>query len=310
MVEQSRPAWLWRSAQIACATLVVLCVCAAAQAATVEPLYGKGLLWRVEQTGLRPSYLFGTLHSSDPRVTRLPEPVAAVFGNATSLTIEVVRTPAVEAELLHARLLERGDNLAALVGPERFERVKEVGARYGLAEAQLRQFKPWALMTLFSVPPAELLGRRSSTALPLDWMLQERAEQRGIPVYGLESAAEQIGLFDELGAEAQIALLDDAITQNPRVDWWWQSFRDAYLARDVSAIFSLMTGQMAADDDELGRRFMRRAVDERNLRMVERMASRLAEGDAFIAVGSLHLRGEQGLLNLLAQRGYRVTRVY
>ena len=78
----------------------------------------------------------------------------------------------------------------------------------------------------------------------------------------------------------------------------------------MSAIFSLMTGQMAADDDELGRRFMRRAVDERNLRMVERMASRLAEGDAFIAVGSLHLPGEHGLLNLLAQRGYRVTRVY
>ena len=199
MVEQSRSAWPWRLAQIAFTTLVVLCVCAAAQAATVEPLYGKGLLWRVERTGLPPSHLFGTLHSSDPSVTRLPEPVAAVFATAASLTIEVVRTPAVEAELLRARLLERGDNLAALVGPDRFERVKEVGARYGLAEPQLQQFKPWALMTLFSVPPAELLGRRNGAALPLDWMLQQRAEQRGIPVYGLESAAEQISLFDELG---------------------------------------------------------------------------------------------------------------
>ena len=157
MVEQSRSAWPSRLAQIACTTAcVVLCVLRGRTGATVEPLYGKGLLWRVERTGLPPSHLFGTLHSSDPSVTRLPEPVAAVFATAASLTIEVVRSPAVEAELLRERLLERGDNLAALVGPERFERVKQVGARYGLAEAQLRQFKPWALMTLFSVPPAAL----------------------------------------------------------------------------------------------------------------------------------------------------------
>ena len=53
-----------------------------------------------------------------------------------------------------------------------------------------------------------------------------------------------------------------------------------------------------------------RLLDERNARMVERMAPRLTEGDAFIAVGALHLPGERGILNLLAERGYRIFRVY
>jgi hypothetical protein len=46
------------------------------------------------------------------------------------------------------------------------------------------------------------------------------------------------------------------------------------------------------------------------LRMVERMIPRLAEGDAFVAVGALHLPAERGILNLLAERGYRISRVY
>ena len=44
--------------------------------------------------------------------------------------------------------------------------------------------------------------------------------------------------------------------------------------------------------------------------MVDRMAPRLAEGNAFIAVGALHLPGEKGVLNLLQQGGYRVSAVY
>jgi uncharacterized protein YbaP (TraB family) len=44
--------------------------------------------------------------------------------------------------------------------------------------------------------------------------------------------------------------------------------------------------------------------------MVERMDGLLQEGDAFVAVGALHLPGRQGILQLLADRGYRVTRVH
>jgi uncharacterized protein len=68
--------------------------------------------------------------------------------------------------------------------------------------------------------------------------------------------------------------------------------------------YTLLTEQRTAIEDDVYR------VAERNLRMVERMTDRLAEGGAFVAVGALHLPGERGILNLLAGRGYRISRVY
>ena len=88
---------------------------------------------------------------------------------------------------------------------------------------------------------------------------------------------------------------------------------EAYLSRELGS-YTLMTEEMTAIDDPLYRaqvdELVRELLDERNARMVERMAPRLTEGDAFIAVGALHLPGERGILNLLAERGYRIFRVY
>jgi len=49
--------------------------------------------------------------------------------------------------------------------------------------------------------------------------------------------------------------------------------------------------------------FDRRLLFDRNARMVARMQPQLKSGQAFVAVGALHLYGEQGLLSLLTARG-------
>jgi uncharacterized protein len=261
-------------------------------------VYGQGLLWRVDGTDVPPSHVFGTAHSKDPRITRLAKPVAAAFETAKSLAIEIVHTPEVDGVVGWALKIP-GGNVERLVGPERFGQIRAAGARYGSRPEALRQFKPWALYLLFSLPPAEI--RDSKPAL--DFVLQESAEERGIPVYGLESVQEQLAMFDDLDLDRQVALLDAALAENWRIDCWWQALKDVYLAGELG-FYTLLTEQRAAVEDDVYR------VAERNSRMVERMTDRLAEGGAFIAVGALHLPGERGILNLLARRGYRISRVY
>src|SRR5258707_7756075 len=56
--------------------------------------YNKGLLWKIERPGQnpaqKPSHLFGTIHTSDPRVVNLPPPVREAFDAARSFTMEVI----------------------------------------------------------------------------------------------------------------------------------------------------------------------------------------------------------------------------
>ena len=86
---------------------------------------------------------------------------------------------------------------------------------------------------------------------------------------------------------------------------------DAYLARDLAAIRRLSEEMQSASSERRQEELlMKRALTERNPRMVERMRPLVDAGGAFIAVGALHLAGDAGVLSLLAQKGYRLARVY
>ena len=54
----------------------------------------------------------------------------------------------------------------------------------------------------------------------------------------------------------------------------------------------------------------RSIVENRSVVMAHRLFMPLREGRAFVGVGAMHLYGGRGLLSLIAQQGYRVSRVY
>src|SRR5438874_12600759 len=49
---------------------------------------GKGLLWKLEKPGERPSLLFGTMHMTDPRVTALPPSAQKAFEAAGTIVMQ------------------------------------------------------------------------------------------------------------------------------------------------------------------------------------------------------------------------------
>jgi uncharacterized protein YbaP (TraB family) len=277
-----------------------------------EVPFGKGILWRVQPKDAAPdaapNHLFGTMHITDERVTTLAPPVRAAFDGAKSATFEIIMTDEARQAMGQAMVLRDGRTLDAILGPENFAEVAEAGRRYGFDPTHLRFFKPWALATIFSIPQAEM-ARNAGGNLPLDQALQVEAAMQGKPVHALETPEEQLALFNDMPEDNQIAMLNSAIEQNGMIETLFEEMTRQYLDRDTGGIYSRMQAQRDAQP-ELMELFLRRFNDERNQIMADRMAGRLAEGGAFIAVGALHLPGEHGLLSLLSQRGYSVERVY
>lgn len=267
--------------------------------------FGQGLLWRIEGANAPASHVFGTVHLADPRVTRLPTSVARELNRARSLSLEVTLDAASILGLANRMLYTDGRDLAGVAGIELYEKAAALTAGLGLPDPLLRMFKPWAVALVLSAPPQDPSG-------VLDFTLARMAREQGKPVHELEGMDEQVSVLESIPEAEQVALLRHAVDNRERLAYFVGRVIEAYLARDLTAMWRISEESAGKGEDEqrLNEMFARRLIYERNARMVKRMEPRLGEGGAFIAVGALHLYGSQGVLALLEGRGYRVTRVY
>jgi uncharacterized protein len=281
---------------------------AGASSATGGESFERGLLWKLERAGAPVSYLFGTFHTSDPQVLALPEPVTQAFDAATTVCIEVEITTRVMAELLVAMLATLDTSVKKVLPPDVFDAAVAHASHYYRHPDRIAGLKLWALISVFSVPPSK---QRQAFAAEdfLDLWLEREAERRGKTVCGLETGAEQVAALDGLPVAAQIAMLKE-IMQSGDPEAAFAAMRTLWLARDIGALAAGWEASLARLDPAHAAALRSSIIDDRNRRMVERMAPRLAEGNAFIAVGALHLPGENGILRLLEQQGYAVTAVY
>jgi hypothetical protein len=196
-----------------------------------------------------------------------------------------------------------GRSLEEVVGGALYAETVEAMANLGMPEEAIKDFKPWAVVTLLSVPPAK-------TGEFLDLRLYKAAVASGKDVFGLESIEEQLAVFENLTQREQVALLRETLDVREELPAVFERLIGAYLERDLDQLLRLSDEYLRGGDEELAKRFRVSALDVRNERMVERMDSYLADGDCFIAVGALHLPGRDGILNRLRGAGYQVERLY
>jgi uncharacterized protein YbaP (TraB family) len=293
--------------------LVIVRIAAAAFAALVfawthpasAQRFDHGLLWRIEGGGAQASHVFGTIHVSDKRVTQLPPVVARVLDEARSLSIEIGFDPSNLMALAKRMVFLDGRDLPGAVGPELYGKTAALTANLGIPEPALRLFRPWAIALLLSMPqqnPAEIL----------DHVLATTARAQGKPVHELETVEEQISVFEGMQDGDQVVILRQAVENYEHMPRAIERVIQAYIGRDLAAM-SRISDEVPGGGTEarrLNEIVNRRLINERNVRMAERMQARLKEGGALIAIGALHLYGERGVLAELERRGWRVTHVY
>ena len=171
---------------------------AAARAARADELTdGQGLLWRVERDGLAPSYLFGTIHSTDDDATAMARRAGELAAKAQVVATELggpfdpVDRGALAAKLL-AAAIDRGDDtfqpdLAGAAGAP----VEALLGAHGVPKELAHHLKLWFLAASVEAPLCE--QAREQAGLPeVDEIIAEAGAAAKIPVVGLETADEQL----------------------------------------------------------------------------------------------------------------------
>src|SRR3546814_13356808 len=83
-----------------------------------------------------------------------------------------------------------------------------------------------------------------------------------------------------------------------------------YVDGNLALSYALWERRLSHLGPALAQRHTDRLLNDRNRRMVERMVPYMEQRSAFVAVGALHLPGEQGILRPLEQQIGTVTRLH
>jgi uncharacterized protein YbaP (TraB family) len=256
--------------------------------------------FEITRSGEVVGYLVGTMHSEDPRVLAVLDDLAPLVADVDVVAIELVPDGATLLAVGAATLLPAGEVLSEWLGPQRFSALREVADQRGLPLALLERLKPWAAAVMLAVPPMEG-GEVLDTALFLS--AQAAARQ----VVGLETAAEQVQVFDAMPVELQIALLDAVIKNAELLPMQIAELTVAFLSGDLAKIDRVARSQYAGMSSALQAWFERELLQRRNERMLTRALPLFAQQRVLIAVGAMHLGGDVGLVAGLRQRGFAVT---
>ncbi|WP_340116827.1 TraB/GumN family protein [Pelagibius sp. 7325] len=298
-----------RGAAIAFALLTAACSAPLPMPPPMDIPHGHGRLWQVDHPGAPPSYIFGTMHVTDPRVYALPQAVETAFTEADIAIFEVdYRRPMSLEKRRQYIELPKGQSLEDVIGSSTYRDLRRLIFRHRLPLYNYFREQPWVSWVALSGREISI-GQTESPEKPIldDWLIV-RARKANREVDFLETAQEQWQSFAGIPMDDQVAMLRSAIETyydgRLRVD------RVAvYVEGNLALSYALWEHSLSHLGPVLARQYTDRLLNERNHRMVERMLPYFERHSAFVAVGALHLPGEEGVLRLLEQRGYTLTRL-
>ena len=273
------------------------------------------ILWKVEHEGTPPSYLFGTVHLTDERISRLSPAVQLALKESKTIALEVSdldekATAAVLAKSAPLVMYTDGRRLDRQLSPSEYEVVKGIIQRSGMPADLAAQFKPWIITMIMSVSDCERAKVQAGERV-LDMQIAEIGKKRGMEVLGLETIPEQLKALAEVPEEQQINMLRASLKFADRTNDMMETLVQLYLKRKIAAAmpFQMAMARKMGITDESFVGYQQKLLIERNEKMAATALPLLEKGNLFIAVGALHLSGQLGLVALLRNAGYTVTAI-
>lgn len=182
----------------------------------------EAVLWKIEKSGVAPSYLLGTMHLSDPRISRLSARQQDLIAHSKSVALEVAdlsekAVGEAMAKAGHLLLYTDGRTLNAQLSDDEFKVVQRLVKEAGMPEDASGLVKPWLVSMLLATSDCER-KQVVAGAKVLDLQVAEEAKKHGLTVKGLETIEQQLESLASIADDQQVAMLKDGIKYADRTD--------------------------------------------------------------------------------------------
>lgn len=226
------------------------------------------LLWEVKAPRTKKiSYVFGSMHSNDPRLFNFPDSLYTAFASVEAVVLETDVT----------QIYDQYDVRLNLFNFDLFDKKRSFAS------------SKKATQTVY--------GSEDGRPQFLDAYFQQTGYCGGKGFYPLETVQDQLKL-------AENPELFNTRTAINGLFFTKEAFIQTYINGDIASLTNMLKSQFKSAPDAYDE-----LITKRNQTMAKGLDTLMRKRSVFCAIGSGHLYGTDGVLQLLRQKGFQVRSV-
>ena len=192
---------------------------------------------------------------------------------------------------------------AWIIKPAAWDALSKWAAERGLNAGVFNRYRPWFVALTVSATEYAALGAEPDRGV--DQLFEKRAEKDGKPGEGLETLAMQMGLFTALTEAQQQELLEQTLAEVKSLPAQFQKMITAWRGGDAETLH-----QMLFEEAEKYPELLDTFLLQRNRHWMAQLEGYLAGKErVMVLVGTGHLGGQGGVIDLLRNKSYRVRKL-
>ncbi|MEX1146786.1 MAG: TraB/GumN family protein [Sphingomonadales bacterium] len=251
-------------------------------------------------------HFFGSMHLLKEGVDWRTPAVDRALGDADQIVLEIRLDEdgedGIRRFMMQRGYFGQGESLKTALPEDVYDDLIAAAAEFNVPEHALAQMRPWHAALMIGMMTMQQLGFDPSKGV--EHGVMEVAEQRGVPVSGLETPHEQLSTMADQPADVQEAMVRDALRQLHDIEDMLDELTAAWLAGNESALEELLIGSFETYPE-----LYEAVLVERNRRWMPDILALLDQpGTHLVVVGSAHLVGDDSVIAMLREAGVEVER--
>lgn len=284
-------------------SLFIAALCALAVFFFTRPQEVAGVFFKVEKDG-KTLYLGGSVHVAKDRY-KFTKPIEKAFDESTVLATEIILSDvqsSIDDETRKSFYFPEGDNLFNHLTKENEVKVKGFIRELNLNTDEISKLKPWLAGSTISQIQYNKAGISGNKGI--DMYFTNKALKDHKKLDELESAKFQFDMFGSLTYEEQEKAHITSLKSTKETVEEVNNLSEAIIKGDLEVLNESLQSMDKNDKSYTV------VIKDRNINMANKIDELIKHNEKyFIVVGAAHVVGDDGLVNLLTQKGYKVERL-
>lgn len=263
-------------------------------------------VWMIE-SGTTKLYLAGTVHILRDSDYPLPAAFESAYTQVQQLAFEVdieqTRQAAFQQQMMQAIKLPAGTLLEHLLETETLDRLQAYLRQNRLKLDQFAGMKPSMIAMTLTIIELKKMG---VTSEGVDDYFYQKARKDGKKLLALESAQQQIEFLSQMGQGQEDMMILQTLKEIESLPSDFSEMLMSWRQGDTRKLEELFILPMKKDFEPIYQQLLVKRNQNWLLQLKEYLNTPETE---MVLVGSAHLPGEDGLLKLLKNAGYRISQL-